>query len=340
MPRLTLRQAADLSAAALAASRIAPDTAAKVAAALVVAEADGLSSHGLARLPIYARQAEVGKVDGFARPRLEHTASAAMRIDAGHGFAFPAIDLAIQEGCRVALEAGTAAAAIHRSHHAGVLGHHVEAAADRGLVALAFANTPAGIAPWGGRDAVFGTNPIAFAAPRRAAPPLVIDLSLSKVARGKIMLAQQKGEAIPEGWALDAQGRPTTDAEAALAGTMLPMGDAKGAALALMVEVLAAALGGANFAFEASSVLDDRGNPPGIGQSFLFLSPQRLGGDAFGDRLEILLSAILNQPGARLPGQRRLAARARAETEGIEISADLLTHIERRAGRSFEGESP
>lgn len=340
MPRLPLAQAEELATRALAATRISPDTASQVAAALVAAEADGLASHGLARLPIYARQADVGKVDGFVRPRLDRTGDTTLRIDAGHGFAFPAIALAIREGAGIAADAGTAAASIYRSHHAGVLGHHVEAAARLGVIALAFANTPAGIAPWGGRTAVFGTNPLAFAAPRRAGPPLVIDLSVSKVARGKIMLARQKGQPIPGDWALDPQGLPTTDAEAALAGTMLPMGDAKGAALALMVEILAAALSGANFAFEASSLLDDRGSPPDVGQSFLFLSPRRLGGDGFGDRLEILLSAILDQPGARLPGQRRLSARARAETEGIDISADLLAEIERRADPSSKGESP
>lgn len=334
MPRLPLRQAVDLAAQAFAASRVAPDTAALVAAYLVAAEADGLPSHGLARLPFYASQADVGKVDGFARPTAERTGAAALRIDAGHGFAFPAIGLAIRDGAAIALETGSAAVTIRRSHHAGVLGHHVEAAADRGLVALAFSNTPAAIAPWGGKRGLFGTNPIAFAAPRRDAPPLVIDLSLSKAARGKIMLAKQKGEAIPEGWALDDQGQPTTDAQAALAGTMRPVGDAKGAALALMVEILAAALGGAHFAFEASSVLDENGPPPGLGQSFLFLSPDRLGGQSFGDRVEILLSAIQAEPDARLPGERRQAARAKARTDGIDISTDLLAEIERRAARS------
>ncbi len=335
---LSLMQAEDLARRVLAASRVDPDNAATVARALVAADADGLASHGLARLPVYAAQALVGKVDGFAHPKAERTAAATVRIDAGDGFAFPAIALAIEEGRRIAAEAGLAAVAIRRSHHAGVAGHHVEAAAAHGLVALAFANTPAGIAPWGGRTAVFGTNPIAFAAPRRSAPPLVIDLSVSTVARGKIMVARRKGEPIPEGWALDAEGRPTTDAGAALAGTMLPLGGAKGAALALMVEVLAAGLVGANFGFEASSVLDAEGPPPGIGQLFLFLDPARLGGPGFGDRLEVLAAAILAQPGVRLPGQRRLAARASAEQRGIEIPSDLRDELERRAATDSKGE--
>jgi len=328
---LSLSEAEDLGRRVLAASRVTPDNAAAVSHALVAADADGLSSHGLARLPVYAEQALVGKVDGYARPLADRTAAATLRIDASNGFAFPAIALAIEEGGRIAAEAGIAAVAINRSHHAGVAGHPVEAAALRGLVALAFANTPAGIAPWGGRTAVFGTNPIAFAAPRRSTAPLVIDLSVSKVARGKIMVAQRKGESIPEGWALDAEGRPTTDASAALAGTMLPLGDAKGAALALMVEILAAGLTGANFGFEASSFLDAKGPPPGVGQLFLFLDPERLGGPNFADRLELLTATILAQPGVRLPGQRRLAARAGAAKQGIDIPSDLHAELERRA---------
>ena len=156
----------------------------------------------------------------------------------------------------------------------------MERLADAGLVALMFVNTPSAIAPWGGSKAVLGTNPIAFACPLPGRAPLVIDLSLSKVARGNIMTAKQRGEKIPEGWALDAAGKPTTDPDAALAGTMVPMGDAKGSALALMVELLAAGLTGANFAAEASSYLDDKGPPPGTGQLIVAFDPQAFGGDA------------------------------------------------------------
>ena len=166
-----------------------------------------------------------------------------------------------------------AAASIHRSHHCGAAGHPVERLAEAGLVAIMFVNTPSAIAPWGGSKAVFGTNPIAFACPLPGRAPLVIDLSLSKVARGNIMTAKQRGEKIPEGWALDAAGKPTTDPDAALAGTMVPMGDAKGTALALMVELLAAGLTGANFAAEASSYLDDKGPPPGTGQLIVAFDP-------------------------------------------------------------------
>jgi (2R)-3-sulfolactate dehydrogenase (NADP+) len=222
---------------------------------------------------------------------------------------------------------GLAAAAIHRSHHCGAAGHPVERLADAGLVALMFVNTPSAIAPWGGSKAVFGTNPVAFACPLPGRPPLVIDLSLSKVARGNIMAAKQRGEKIPEGWALDAQGKPTTDPDAALAGTMVPMGDAKGTALALMVELLAAGLTGANFAADASSFLDDKGPPPGTGQLIVTFDPAAFGGDA-GARFAVLAQSIEDQPGARLPGARRLAAREKARKEGLTISDVLMKEIE------------
>ena len=256
MPTLTLAEAEALVTGALMRCRTSPDNAKCVARALVAAEADGLKGHGLSRVPTYAAQAKAGKVDGFAKPTLAWPKPAVAAIDAQNGFAFPALDLAVASLPKAARANGMAAAGIRRSHHAGAVGHPVERLAEAGLVGLMFANTPAAIAPWGGAKPLFGTNPIAFACPLPGGAPIVVDLSLSKVARGNILDAAQKGEAIPQGWALDAQGKPTTDAKAALAGTMLPLGDAKGTALALMVELLAAGLTGANFA--ARSILVSR----------------------------------------------------------------------------------
>jgi len=203
----------------------------------------------------------------------------------------------------------------------------VEALARKGLIGLMFANTPKAMAPWGGNRGVFGTNPIAFAAPRTTADPLVIDLSLSKVARGKIMVAEQEGIAIPQGWALDADGKPTTDPKAAMAGTMLPMGDAKGAALVLMVEILAAGLTAAHFGFEASSFFTAEGESPGVGQLLIGLAPDPLSGETFAGRLEILVAAILEQKNTRLPGDRRLALRQEAHKNGILLKDQLYDQL-------------
>src|SRR5215471_11743573 len=294
MATLTLAQAESLVARALVRCRTSEVNAAVVARALVAAETDGLKGHGLSRVPTYAAQAKIGKVDGFATPAVERRRPGAAEVDAANGFAFPAIDAAITLLPELARTTGTACAAIRRSHHCGAAGHPVERLAERGLVAMMFANTPAAIAPWGAAKPVFGTNPVAFACPLPGRPPVVVDLALSKIARGNILAAKQKGERIPEGWALDAAGKPTTDPDAALGGTMLPLGDAKGTALVLMVELLAAGLTGANFAAEASSFLDAEGPPPGTGQLIIVFDPAAFGGDPLA-RFAVLAQAIDQQ---------------------------------------------
>jgi (2R)-3-sulfolactate dehydrogenase (NADP+) len=317
-----------LIARALEASNTSAVNAASVARALAQAEIDGQKGHGLSRVPSYAAQARAGKVDGHAAPKSTRTRSATLMIDVANGFAYPALDLALEELPAIAAETGIAAAGFVRSHHFGVAGRHVERLAEKGLLALTVSNTPQAIAPWGGKRAVFGTNPIAFAAPRRELPPLVIDMALSEVARGKIVTAAQKGEAIPLGWAVDKNGHPTTDAKAALAGTLVPAGGAKGAALALMVETLAVALTGANFAFEASSFLDAEGPPPGAGQLLIAIDPSGFAGaEAFASRLAVLATTIEADEGARLPGSKRLALREKAAATGVSVDAKLLADV-------------
>lgn len=301
-----------------------PANAASVAWALVMAEADGLKGHGLSRVPTYLASLKAGKIDGQVVPKASRPKPGVLAIDAGHGFAYPAIDLAIAELPELVREQGVMAAPIRRSSHCGAAGLHVERLAEQGLVAMLFANTPGAIAPWGGSKPVFGTNPIAFAAPLAGREPVVIDMALSKVARGPIVAARQKGESIPEGWALDVDGKPTTDAAAALAGTMVPLGDAKGATLAMMVEILSAALVGAHFGFQASSFIDDKGGPPDTGQLILAIDPNAMGGNWFGERMRVLAHAIEEQEGTRLPGVRRLTLRAKARAEGIDMPDELL----------------
>lgn len=324
MTRLSLEEAEARVTTIFAEAGASPANAASVAWALVMAEADGLKGHGLSRVPTYLAMLKAGKVDGQAVPIARRPKPGVLAIDAGHGFAYPAIDLAVIELPELARQQGVVAAPIRRSSHCGAAGLHVERLAEQGLVALLFANTPGAIAPWGGSKPVFGTNPIAFAAPLAGREPVVIDMALSKVARGPIVAAKQKGESIPEGWALDVDGKPTTDAAAALAGTMVPLGDAKGATLAMMVEILAAALVGTHFAFQASSFIDDKGGPPDTGQLILAIDPAAMGGNWFGERMKLLAHAIEEQEGTRLPGVRRLSLRARARAEGVEAVGEIL----------------
>ncbi len=328
---LSLDAARALARSVLLQAGASGDAADATAAALVAADADGIASHGLSRLPAYADQIRSGKVNGQAVPALEWTSVSTLRVDARHGLAFPAVAAGLAAAVARTRESGIVAVAVHASHHAGAMGYHAEKLAEQGLACLAFTNSPHAIAPWGGRTGVFGTNPIAFATPRAGAAPLVIDASLSKVARGKIMVAAQRGTEIPDDWALDPDGRPTSDPKAALAGTMLPIGDAKGAALVLMVEILAAGLTGGRFGFEAGSFFTADGAPPAIGHLFLVMDPVRLGGADYLERLETLIGAILGQEGTRLPGERRLKARATAAEEGIPVPVELLEDLQRRS---------
>lgn len=326
--QITVDDARQLVTDILQRHQTSPKAARLVARALVAAEIDGQRGHGLSRVASYAAQAASGKVDGFATPVVRDQRPAACRIDAGNGFAFPACELAVSELITLAETAGVAAASIYRSHHFGQAGFHAEQLAAQGLVALVFGNSPQAIAPWGGRRGLFGTNPIAFAAPRTADLPLLIDLSLSKVARGKVMVAKHKGESIPPDWALDAAGQPTTDPDEALQGTMLPMGDAKGAALVLMVEILAAGLTGANFGYQASSFFSADGPPPGVGQFLIAFDPAFFSGGSFQARLSALIDEILHEDGVRLPGAGRRVRRQQAEITGLEIPQPLMRELE------------
>jgi (2R)-3-sulfolactate dehydrogenase (NADP+) len=327
--RLTIEEAETLARRALAAAGAGAAMAAATARALAQAEAAGQAGHGLSRVPQYAAFLRNGRADGHATPRIVNERGGAVLVDARHGLAYPALALAESEAAWRARAHGVAIAAVTNSHHSGAMGLPVARLARQGLVALAFTNSPAAMPVPGGARPLMGTNPVAAAFPRRGAPPLVIDMALSEVARGKIMVAAKEGRAIPEGWALDAEGRPTTDAQAALSGAMLAMGGAKGALLALVVELLCAALTGAAFGFEADSFFADEGNRPRLGQALLAVDPGALAGaEAFATRIEAFLAAMQAEPGVRLPGSRREALAARAGAEGLDIPEALHRRLQ------------
>ncbi|XUY26869.1 Ldh family oxidoreductase [Agrobacterium sp. rho-8.1] len=326
--KFSIEQAEDFVSSIFEKDGVLPATSRSVARALVSAEAAGQSGHGFRRIPVYIKQVRVGKVDAKAVAVATRVRPAVLSIDAHLGYAYPAIDLAVDQLPAIAREQGIALAVIGRSHHAGVMALTVERFAEQGLVAFMVANAPASMAPWGGIKPLYGTNPIAFAAPVEGTDPLVIDLALSKVARGKIMAARQKGVSIPEGWAMDASGRPTTDPHEAINGTMAPAGDAKGAALALMVEVMAAGLTGGNFGFQASSLLDDTGTAPSLGHTLIAIDPAIAGDHVFAKRLALMASEIEGQENARLPGRRSQGVRKQSLENGIIIDSDILAEIQ------------
>ncbi|HQU50431.1 MAG TPA: Ldh family oxidoreductase [Casimicrobiaceae bacterium] len=328
MPTFTPAELEALATRALERAGASAAMAAATARALVDADTQGLASHGVSRVAQYAAHLRNGRADGAAVPRIARERGGAFLVDAGCGLAFPACAFAVGEAIARARTHGVAFAAVTNSHHFGVAAYHLMPVAAAHMVGLAFSNSPSAMPAAGGRHPIFGTNPIAAVFPRGASPPLVIDLSLSEVARGKLMVAARDGKPIPEGWALDREGRPTTDPKAGLEGSMLPMGGAKGAMLALVVELLVTALTGAAIGFEASSFFVDEGNRPRLGQAFVVVDPGALAGsETYAARVEVLVAEMLRDPGVRLPGARRTALAERAVREGIEIPqalADLL----------------
>lgn len=303
------------------------------ARALAAAEAEGIASHGASRIPQYCGHLRNGRATGSAVPRIAAGSKAACVVDAGGGLAFEACALAAREAIARAAEFGVSFVAVTNSNHFGVAAYHLEPIAAEGLVGLAMGNSPAAMPAWGGKRALLGTNPVAAVFPRRSQPPLSIDLSLSAVARGKIMVAARDGKPIPEGWAIDAEGKPTTDAKAALAGSMLPAGGVKGAMLALSVELLVCAFSGAAFGFESDSFFTDEGRPTRIGQAFLAIDPRALAGrEVYLERVETLVAAMTEDPAVRLPGERRAHNREKSERDGVAVPPELLARIRKLAG--------
>lgn len=303
-----------------------------VAYALVLADADGQRSHGLERVPSYVEQLRSAKVNGQVKPTFRRVNPSSIEVLANDGFAFPAIELAIDYLTDICEEQGVAVAAIVGSHHCGVMGHPVEKLARAGFVSIMFANTPKAMAVAGGGRPILGTNPIAFACPRTDEhDPLIIDTSLSTVARGKIVLAAKRGEKVPENWGVNSSGMPTSDPKEILEGGLNPVGGTKGSALALMVEILAGAFVRSNFGYQASSFFDGEGGPPRVGQLLICLNASEFN-ESFGEHVDLLLREIEMEPNTRIPGARRLESRASAIREGVEYSQELIDSIKRLSG--------
>ncbi len=331
--RISLDEAEALAFAALTGAGAVPVQAAPVARSVRAAEAEGTRGIGLGYVPWYAGHLKVGKISGTAVPSVRQLRPAAIHVEASGGFAHPAFEAGEAALVAAARRQGIAVLGVSGAYACGVLGYFTDRLARAGLVAMAFTNASSTMAPWGGRTPFFGTNPWAFGAPRAGADPLVIDSSSSATAYVNLAQAAAAGTPLPPGWALDPEGRPTTDPELGLQGSIAPAGGHKGGALALMVEVLAAGITGAQWSFEASSLGDDVGGPPQLGQSFIAIDPAALAA-GFTGRLEVMLAAMLAQDGVRLPGARRHANRRSAETEGVELSATEAATLAALAGRA------
>jgi (2R)-3-sulfolactate dehydrogenase (NADP+) len=300
---------------------------------LVHAEEQGLPTHGMSRVPFYCGMLRKGRADGAAEPTLAADRAGACLIDNHDGLPYVSVQWAVEEVIQRAQRNAIGFSGIRNSAHVGVLGIHLLPVARAGLVGFAFTNSPAAIPPWGGKKPLFGTNPVAAVFPRGNEQPIVIDLALTTVVRGRIMMAMRKGERIPEGWALDRNGKPTTDPKEAIEhGSLFPIGGAKGAMLALMFELICAALTGAAIGPEADSFFSEEGNRPRIGQAFIAIDPGALAGTAkYLERVETDVRTMLTDAEVRLPGTRRFAAEKSARSQGIEVPDELLAQIEKLA---------
>jgi (2R)-3-sulfolactate dehydrogenase (NADP+) len=327
MPQLPTARLAELVARALKRAGASKVMAQATAEALVAAEAEGLGGHGLSRVALYCQHLKEGRANGKARPKIIKRKGATVLIDAGGGLAFPACALAVKEATTRAKRYGVSFAGVTNSHHMGAVAYHLAPIAQAGMVGLAFTNSPSAINAWGGKRAFYGTNPIAAVFPRKNAEPVVVDMSLTEVTRGKIMVYAKEDKPIPLGWAVDKDGKPTTDPKAALTGSLNPIGGAKGAALALMVELLCVALTGAAFSFENDSYFEP-GNKPRIGHAILAIDPGALAGsEVYFTRLEAMIDSMLRDEGVRLPGVRRQKLSATARAQGIIIADTPLAEL-------------
>lgn len=308
MPKIALAEIEKLTEQALARSGAAPVAAASVAKAVRTAEANGNRICGLYYLESYCTQLGTGRVDGAAEPVVTVDRPGAVRVDAKLGFAQPAFEAGFDIAVAAAKANGTCGYAIEHSHTCTSLGYFTEQFAAAGMLAIGATNASPRVAPPGGSVPVLGTNPMAMAVPDgKGGVAFQFDYSTSAVALGKITMAKAAGESIPLGWAVDADGEPTTDPEAALGGSLVSAGGYKGYGLGLMVELLAAALTGSRLSVDIPPLKTPTGPAHDIGQFYLVVDPAAYSGAGFHDAVASIAASVEAQPGARLPGANRAA---------------------------------
>jgi len=330
--RLSLREVEDLTRRALRACGANGQQLELGVQAVVDAECDGIQTVGLGYLPLYCGHLQVGKLKGDAMPWHEKIAPSVIRSNADTGFAHAAYAEVENDFYALAQRQGIACLSIVDSYSAGVVGWFVARMARQGLIGIGFANSPSAVAPAPEASPFFGTNPIAFAVPRKDQPPIIADMATSQVALVTIKKHAAEGKAIPLGWGYDKEGKPTTNASAVIdGGALAPAGGYKGMLLGLLVDVLAGVLSGPNCSFQAPVFKNNTGGEPRVGQMFIALSPSQFsanGEDQFSPRLETMLSALSNEPGVRLPGIRRHQFRQEAEQNGVEVPQELIDRLE------------
>lgn len=328
---LSLEEVHKLSVSALTCQGFSLEQANAIASTVTAAERDQCYSHGVFRIPFYVKACANPLTDPAAEPILTTSATSVVHVDAKDGFCPLALETGLTPLKQKANEHGIAALAIHNVYNIAALWPEVEWLAEQGLVAFAFTGANAYVAPHGGTKPLFGTNPMAFAWPRSAKPPLVFDQASSVSARGEIQLHALEGKSLPQGWAIDSSGNPTQDPDAALQGAQLPFGGHKGSSIALMIELLAGALIGDLFSYESMQKDTLKVGAPFGGEFLIAIDPAAclVDGNADGAiaRSEQLFEKLLEQDGTRLPSDRRYKAREVTRSSGVEIPRQIYEQV-------------
>jgi LDH2 family malate/lactate/ureidoglycolate dehydrogenase len=325
----------------LAAEGVPEDDAAVVAACLVRADLRAVDTHGLLRLPIYLERLRRGLVN--ARPALSphRVTPVAAALDGHDGLGFVVATRAMAEAIAISREFGIGVVAVRRSTHFGMAACYVLQAAEAGLVSLVFTNASPALAPWGGREPLLGTSPLAAGTPAGRHRPVVLDMSVTVAARGKLRRAARRGESIPPGYAIDADGRPTTDPDAALQGVLLPVGGPKGSGLAVIMDIFAGVLTGAAYAGEVGNQYEDFDRSQNVGHFFMAMNPALFVPEAvYQSRMDTLVERIKASPKAEgfdeilLPGELEAREEQLRRQTGLPYTSGEIAKLQDEAARA------
>ncbi|HET9580713.1 MAG TPA: Ldh family oxidoreductase [Usitatibacter sp.] len=330
-----------LAVRALVGAGLAHADAVDAARILVMADLFGLHTHGLSRIESYAERLRSGGINPNARVRVERVAPAMAKVDGDNGVG-PLVGLrALEAATQLARETGVGIALARSSNHFGPVSPYNYLAAQGGFASMACSNASVTIAPWGGREGRFGNSPIGFGVPNPRGQPFLLDMAMSVVARAKIRNALKRGERIPDTWATDRDGNPTSDPKAALDGFLLAIGGHKGYGLALVVDLFAGLLSGAAYLTHVKSWLDEPDEPQDLGHFFLLFDTARLGpadwlAQRMGDFCAILRATPPADPGkpVLVPGDIEIARMQRHQRDGVELEPGLQQKLEAIAAGS------
>lgn len=325
----------DLVRGLFSASGVPEDESKEIAHHLVLANLRGVDSHGVGRVAVYVERLELGLVKPVTRVETLRETPVSALLDGGNGSGLVIASRAMRTAIAKAEGTGVGMVCVRGSNHCGMLARYTSQAAGSGLIGLATTSAPATMAPWGARQPFYGTNPLSYALPTpEGENDIVFDMATSQVARGKIILAAREGRQIPLGWALDPEGRPTEDAQAALEGTMLPLGGPKGSGLALLVEILSSALASATYGPHIPPLYDNPDREQGLGHFFLAFRPDLfVGPQEFAERISDMtrelrsLSPSANYGRVYLPGEPEAETERERREKGIPLSPAVLEEL-------------